>query len=120
MTTTETKVKTLVIFVPNRLSCDNVLVHNDEHPALFKFLNDFFYGEYQGDTQHKPFVDVDVFLEELEAQVSETDPTDQGVDCTHLTSEGEYPTRFENLRDYLQNVKSNFGPDTVCVCSDYI
>ena len=114
-----TNFQSLVVFVPNKPSCENVIVHSDDHSKLFNFLNNFFYGDTKGDCQPKPFVDVDIFLEDLEAQVSETDPNDQGVDCTHLTSDSEYVTRFENLRDYLQNVKSNFGPDTVVVCSSY-
>ena len=116
-----TNFRSLVVFVPNKPSCENVIVHSDDRSKLFNFLNTFFYGDTKGDCQPKPFIDVDLFIEELDAHTSETDPT-QNVDVTHLYSEvsdTEPSTRFDNLRDYLDNVMSNFGPDTVVVCSSY-
>jgi len=113
MTTTKeapAKVETLVVFVPNKLSADSILINSDSNSELYHFLESYFFGTATQHGERKPWMYVGLMIEELE----ENDMTE-----APLWSEDEHPNRYSSLTEYLKEVQGNFGESTIIICSDY-
>lgn len=100
--------QSFVVFTPNRLSAGDALIPADTSPELFKFLRDYFFGYRKGVQATHPYTDVDDLLESLLHQDCDTLPLYEAFSKTCVGS----------LRDYLQNVRANFGGDSIVICSE--
>ena len=111
--------QTFVIFPPNRLSAGNVLVHQKEHRDLYDFLNNLSYGEFKGQRMNYPWHYISLLLEAIDNEESvEINGEDViSPDRYELTSEDNIT--YSSLREYLNEVSTNFGPDTIVIVSHY-
>ena len=111
--------RTFIVFPPNRLSAGNVLINQEGHRDLYNFLDRSFYDQFKGQRMNKPYASTHLLLEWIdEAESVEVNGEDViSPDRYNLTSEDNIT--YSSLREYLGEVSSNFGPDTIVICSDY-
>lgn len=108
MTTTDTSTA-YTLFVPNKRSLPAVSVDAENQPGLHRFLTDYFYASHDGKQQFIPYAWAGLMLEELEGETFDGAalPCDEDAPC------------YDSIQDWLKDVTSNFGDDTILVCSPY-
>jgi len=100
--------QSFVVFTPNRLSAGDALIPADTSSDLFTFLRNYFFGYTKGVASTHPYTEVDDLIESLGKEKCDTHPLYESFSTTCVG----------NLRDYLQNVRDNFGGDSIVICSE--
>ena len=111
--------QTFVVFPPNRLSAGNVLITQQEHRDLYNFLDNISYGEFKGQRMNYPWHYISLLLEKIDDEESVEINGDDVISPDRYTLTSEDNITYSSLREYLNEVSSNFGPDTIVLVSHF-
>ena len=117
--TVTTATQTFVLFPPNKLSGGNVLINQGEHRDLYDFLNNLSYGEFKGQRMNYPWHYISSLLEAVDDEESIEINGEDVISPDRYTLTSEDKITYSSLREYLNEVSSNFGPDTIVLVSHF-